>query len=88
MPLASVAELIRLQRLVRSRLSRVNAPILIAHGAHDRTAHPADARAIHAKVGSAERQLLVLEASAHVATVDYDGALLARSAAEFLNRFA
>ena len=88
MPLASVHELMRLQRLVRGRLSRVNAPILIAHGAHDRTARPRDARTIHESVGSAERQLLVLEASGHVATVDYDGALLARSAAEFLNRFA
>lgn len=88
MPLASVHELIRLQRLVRRRLSRVNAPILIAHGAHDRTARPADAHAIHASVGSAERQLLVLEASGHVATVDYDGARLALAAAGFLSRFA
>ena len=30
----------------------------------------------------------MLEASGHVATVDYDGALLARAAAEFLSRFA
>ncbi|HEY8155951.1 MAG TPA: alpha/beta fold hydrolase [Myxococcota bacterium] len=88
MPLASVAELIRLQRLVRRRLARVNAPILIAHGAHDRTARPSDARSIHASVGSAERQMLVLEASAHVATVDFDGALLARATAGFLSRFA
>jgi carboxylesterase len=88
MPLASVHELIRLQRLVRGRLSRVNAPILIAHGVHDRTARPSDARSIHAGVGSAERQLLMLEASGHVATVDHDGALLARAAAEFLSRFA
>ena len=33
-------------------------------------------------------ELLVLEASGHVATVDYDGALLASAAADFLNRFA
>jgi carboxylesterase len=88
MPLASVHELIRLQRLVRRRLSRVNTPILIAHGAHDRTARPSDAQSIHAGVGSDERQLLVLEASGHVATVDHDGELLARAAAEFLSRFA
>jgi carboxylesterase len=88
MPLASVRELIRLQRLVRGRLARVNTPILIAHGAHDRTARPSDARSIHASVGSAERQLLMLEASGHVATVDHDGALLARATAEFLSRFA
>ena len=88
MPLASVRELTRLQRLVRRRLARVSAPILIAHGAHDRTARLSDARAIHAGVGSVERRLLVLEASGHVATVDYDGALLASAAADFLNRFA
>ena len=88
MPLASVRELIRLQRQVRRRLARVSAPILIAHGAHDRTASLSDARFIHANVGSLERRLLVLEASGHVATVDFDGALLASAAADFLNRFA
>jgi carboxylesterase len=88
MPLASVHELIRLQRLVRSRLARVNAPILIAHGALDRTARPSDAHSIHAAVASAQRELLMLEASGHVATVDHDGPRLARAAAEFLNRFA
>ena len=88
MPLASVRELMHLQRLVRRRLPSVRAPILIAHGAHDRTARLSDARVIHASVGSIERRLLVLEASGHVATVDYDGPLLASSAADFLNRFA
>ena len=88
MPLASVHELLRLQRLVRRRLALVKAPILIAHGAHDRTARVSDAHFIHANVGSAERRLLLLEASGHVATVDHDGALLAGAAAEFLNRFA
>jgi carboxylesterase len=88
MPLASVRELMRLQRIVRSRLAAVRAPILIAHGALDRTARPADARAIHERVASAQRELLLLEASGHVATVDHDGARLARAAAEFLSRFA
>jgi carboxylesterase len=88
MPLASVNELMRLQRLVRKGLASVRAPILVAHGAHDRTAAPADAQAIHAGVASKERALLVLESSAHVATVDYDAVRLARATAEFLSRFA
>ncbi len=88
MPLASVRELLRLQRLVRRRLAQVRAPILIAHGVHDRTARPADARFIHANVGSSDRRLLVLEASGHVATVDFDGPLLAGATADFLSRFA
>lgn len=88
MPLASVRELLRLQRRVRQRLARVRAPILIAHGAHDRTASPADARFLHAHVQSRERELLLLDASGHVVTVDFDGARLAQASAEFLNRFA
>lgn len=88
MPLASVNELMRLQRLVRKRLAGVRAPILIAHGALDRTAQPADAQVIHASVRSAERQLLVLESSGHVVTVDRDGLRLATATAEFLKRFA
>jgi carboxylesterase len=88
MPLASVHELIRLQRQVRSCLGRVTAPILVAHGVHDSTAHPDDAREIVARVASAERELLWLERSAHVAPLDFDGELLSRSVAGHLRRLA
>lgn len=88
MPLAAVHELLRLQRLVREALPRVEAPLLVAHGAHDRTAHPDDAREILGRVASREREHLVLESSAHVATVDVDGPRLAAAAVSFLRRFA
>lgn len=86
MPLAAVLELMRLQSLVTSQLAHVRAPILVAHGRLDRTAAPADAARIHAGVESAERELFYLERSGHVATVDYDGPVLARAAAGFLAR--
>lgn len=86
MPLASVAELIRLQGLVAPALARVEAPILVAHGRLDRTARPRDAARLHAEVGSREKELFYLERSGHVATVDYDGPGLARAAADFLAR--
>lgn len=88
MPLASVRELQRLQRRVRGDLSRVTAPILVAHGALDGTADPADARTILERVASRERQLLVLPESGHVVPVDHDGPQLSRAAAEFLARRA
>jgi carboxylesterase len=88
MPLAAVHELVRLQRLVRALLPRVAAPLLVAHGAHDRTAHPDDALEILARVASPEREHLRLEASAHVVPVDHDGARLAAATVEFLRRFA
>ncbi len=87
MPLHAVHELQRLQARVRAGLGRVRAPILVAHGAHDRTANPSDARAIYDAVASTDKELLVLDASAHVATVDHDGPRLAHAVADFLGRF-
>lgn len=88
MPLASVEQLRALQLSVRRGLSRVRAPILVAHGLLDATAHPDDARAIVEAVGSAEREILWLESSAHVVPVDRDGPRLAAAIAAHCMRFA
>lgn len=84
MPLAAVRQLQHLQRRVRRGLARVKVPLLVAHGAHDRTANPADAQEIMAAVGSAERAHLVLEDSAHIVPVDRDGPALAGAMVRFL----
>jgi carboxylesterase len=88
MPLHAVHELQRLQARVRERLGRVKAPILVTHGARDRTARPDDARVIHAGVGSRIRELRIFESSAHVVPVDRDGPQLAAAAGDFLERHA
>lgn len=84
MPLPAVHELMRLQRTVRAGLPRIRQPILVAHGVHDGTANPDDAREILATVSSSEKQLFWCESSAHVVPVDVDGPALAREAADFL----
>ncbi len=86
LPLRGVHEMMRLQRWVRPRLGRVRCPILVAHGAHDTTADPADAREILAAVASERRELLILEGSAHNVAVDHDGPQLAEATADFLLR--
>jgi len=86
MPLHSIHELQRLQRRVRSRLAEITAPILVAHGALDRTANPEDAREIHGAVRSEERALQFFESSGHVVPVDVDGLRLAEAVADFLSR--
>lgn len=86
MPLRSVSALIRLQRAVRLRLPRVRVPLLVAHGAHDRTARPADAEAILSGVASPVRERFACPRSGHVVPVDHDGPALAEAVAEFLGR--
>jgi len=86
MPLSSVHELQRLQRWVRPRLARITAPILVAHGLHDRTANPRDAIEIRDSVSSETRDYRLFAASGHIVPVDFDGPALARAVAEFLVR--
>jgi carboxylesterase len=88
MPLAAVRQLQHLQRLVRGALGRVTAPLLVAHGAHDATADPADSKEIFDRVASREREYLILEDSAHVVPVDRDGPRLAAATVGFLTRYA
>ena len=88
MPLAAVRQLQHLQRLVRGALGRVTVPLLVAHGAHDATADPADSKEIFDRVGSREREHLILEDSAHVVPVDRDGRRLAAASVDFLTRYA
>ena len=88
MPMHSVHELQRLQRRVRPQLARITAPILVAHGVHDRTANPKDAVEIRDSVSSEVREYLLLAASAHIVPVDFDGRALSQAVAEFLARHA
>ncbi len=84
MPLASVHELVRLQRWVDRRLSGVRVPTLVAHGAHDGTAAPEDARVLNRRIAGSE--LLMLENSGHVVPVDHDGERLAGAVGGFFER--
>jgi carboxylesterase len=84
MPLASVHELIRLQRRVAAGLGRIKAPALVAHGAQDRTAQPGDARRILDGLGSAVKESLICADSGHVVPVDHDGEELAGYVADFM----
>jgi carboxylesterase len=88
LPLAGVHELMHLQRRVRGLLPQVAVPILIAHGAEDRTADPANAAVIEGAVTSVVCERLVLEASGHVVPVDRDGPRLAAAVAAFFGRHA
>lgn len=85
-PLASAHEVMKLQKMLRARLSKITAPIFVGHGALDHTANPRDARVIFAAVNSGERVLYICERSGHVISVDHDGPALAAAIADFVER--
>jgi carboxylesterase len=86
MPVASVHQLVKLQARVRPLLSRVSAPLLVAHGALDATADPQDALEIEASVSSASCERIELARSGHIVPVDHDGPELCAAITAFLGR--
>lgn len=59
-------------RMARAALPQVTCPILIMHGRQDHTVSPDNASYIYDHVGSAEKDLVWLDRSYHVITLDYD----------------
>jgi carboxylesterase len=56
----------------RRSLPAVSAPILIMHGRNDGTVGPYNAKLIHDRVGSLDKEIIYLERSNHVILLDYD----------------
>ena len=67
-----------LKQVKRARLGlpAVTAPILVMHGRHDSTVPPFNAQLIHDTVSSTDKELVWLERSKHVITLDHDRAEL------------
>lgn len=84
-PWPSLAELFRLSRQVRRQLPRVRAPCLVAHASEDDVASLGNARLVLREVrGPAE--LLLLDDSYHMITIDRQRHLLAERSVRFFDR--
>ncbi|MBN8714661.1 MAG: alpha/beta fold hydrolase [Xanthomonadales bacterium] len=84
-PWPSLAELFRLSRQVRRQLPRVRAPCLVAHASEDDVASLDNARLVLREVrGPAE--LLLLDDSYHMITIDRQRHLLAERSVRFFDR--
>ncbi len=84
MPLASVCELMRLQREVERGLGRVEAPLRLIYSKRDSTVRYADAERIRRQVSSPAPEVVTLERSGHVLPVDLERERVAREVADFL----
>jgi carboxylesterase len=84
MPLTAIQELLRLARIVRSELPLIHVPALIVHGNEDHVAPAQNADFIHQRLGSAHKEIVRLDASYHVITLDHDRDLVARRVVRFI----
>ena len=84
-PLRAAASLFELQDEVRGRLHEITAPTLIFTSRNDHTVAPGDSVIVRDRIASPQRQQVWLERSFHVATLDYDAALIAARASAWLD---
>jgi len=69
-PIRSVPEVGRLLDLFRQQLPMLNAPVLLMHAVEDQGVSADNARSIYAGVGSTEKELIWIENSGHVITLE------------------
>ena len=86
-PWPSLAEMFSMARVVRRDLPRVTSPCLIAHAVEDDIASLANARMVEEGV-SGPVEMLLLNDSYHMITVDRERRLLTERSAEFFGRIA
>jgi carboxylesterase len=84
MPLAGIAELVALAKVVRRDLSLIQAPALVAHGERDRTVPVGASFELAGSLASPVVERLWLPQSGHLIAVDVEHALLCDKVVRFL----
>lgn len=83
-PPKATIQMLNVCKRAKGSLSQVRAPILVIHGRQDHTVHPDNAQYIYDNVGSTDKDLLWLERSYHVVTLDYEKDLVAERITRFI----
>ncbi len=78
-------QLIKFLRVVKNELPYINQPVLIFASQEDAVVSPQNALYILNNIGSPSKELVWLEDSYHVATLDYDKTLIFEKVLKFIN---
>ncbi len=85
-PVPALRQLYALMGITGDLLPRVTCPTLVFQSREDHVVVPANAPFIMEHIGAEEKQLVWLENSYHVATLDYDQELIARETLKFIQQ--
>jgi carboxylesterase len=84
-PTRAAAELYSVTRVLSRALPRIRAPILLIHSRLDRVVPPANTQTIFDRVGSPDKRIVWLERGGHIATEDYDQAIVFEAVRHFVD---
>lgn len=84
-PMASLYQHHLLTEIVKGELPQVKTPILILHAKEDDMASPKNAEYIYHNIASDNKNLIILEDSYHMITIDKEKDKVAQKSVEFLN---
>lgn len=87
-PTKAAASMLAYQEGVKQRLHLITCPALIFVSKQDHVVDPGNARYAYEHVSSADKELVELERSYHVATIDYDRDLIVERTNDFIKRRA
>lgn len=84
-PLSSLASLLDLIDSVKNDLGKISCPTLLVQSRREHTVRPESASFIYDNLGSADKELLWLEKSGHVVTLDIERETVFKKVSEFLS---
>lgn len=87
-PLPALGELLKLCAMVKEELPGIKQPALILAARDDHVVHPSNAPYILEHIGSSEKELIWLENSYHVATLDFDKEIVFENTVQFMRQHA
>ena len=85
-PVPAAAELYKLMKATKAEIAKITAPILIFASREDHVVSTANGPYILEHVSSTDREIVWLENSYHVATIDNDKQLIIDRCVEFINK--
>lgn len=85
-PFICIEELFKYSKYVRRHMRKVNAPVLLIHSKFDNITSVKSAEFVFNKISSPQKQLLLVEDSYHVVTLDNDKKYVTDKTLEFLEQ--
>lgn len=85
-PIPAAAQLLALLKRVRRLLPQITCPVLVIYSSGDGAIHPTSAQRTYDAVGSSDKQIIRIEKSGHVITVDQQWQFVAEQTLAWMSR--